>query len=80
VARDDDDRDDEPRKVLSPNVVRDIRSEFFHHDTIANGDNGLAQDLAVRPLQRENRFQWWWDVGRVGAGLKVIWEISDKKR
>jgi hypothetical protein len=34
------------------------------------------QDLAVRPLRRENRFQWWWDVGRVGAGLKVIWEIS----
>ena len=25
VARDDDDRDDEPRKVLSPNLVRDIR-------------------------------------------------------
>jgi hypothetical protein len=33
------------------------------------------QDLAVRPLRGEDRFQWRWDLGRVGADLKVVWEI-----
>ena len=22
------------------------------------------------------KFQWWWDMGKVGVDLKVIWEIS----
>ncbi len=35
--------------------------------------------LGCRTALEGRLFQWWWDLGRVGAELKVIWEISVKK-
>ena len=66
-----------PRKSTAGyKTMGEVRLDDERPGQMGSPKRSNHQDLAVRPLRRKDRFQWWRDLGRLGADLKVIWEIS----
>jgi hypothetical protein len=66
-----------PRKSTAGyKTMGEVRLDDERPGKMGSSTRSNHQDLAVRPLRREDRLQWWWEWGRIGADLRVIWEIS----